>query len=421
MIFEKYGIKSDDAWNTFNIKGMPARMHDIENFVLTEVDAYNRETKRLDLGREYFGTEEVKRILTNLAFLGKVKAVEELRKEFVYNSLCKDYTHEAISWIIQAYEIKGDLDFNIAMLKHWLWQVKRYIHDRQVKSPIFINFFGEHQETGKTKLVKTLSSPLEDYTTDISLTDAADDRKSRAFSENYITIIDELKMGDMGVKELQHFNAALKSLLTSDVIHYRELGKHTINRDKRIFSAIGTSNKRISKILHDPTGMRRFYEFELDCVADRDATHERVGGLLQFNMKFIWAGIDENKEDGYVSHANKYGRMLSEVQRSYRPKTVLDFFLEDPDNYNGIPVMSKDSIADKIINHESKALIENNIEPVFMMALFSELKTYAIERGEDAKYIGTLETVCNKMRSKGYHLTTFNGKSYMYLIKDSRG
>jgi hypothetical protein len=404
-------ISYGELFNNFDYNGVDCRLSQVESYILAELDIYNRETSKFELSRDRYGTDEIKRAIQNLRFDKKVESIHNLRRSMTHNESCSEYTDSVISWIMEAYQVKGNLSFNVAMLKHWMWQVKRYIHDLTVKSPMFINIYGEAQETGKTQLVKQISRILEDYRIEMSLGDTVDDRKSRAWTENFIVIIDELRIGDMNVKELQAFNASLKHLLTSDDIHYRELNTHDFNKEKRKFSPIGSSNKPISKILHDPTGMRRFYEFEVTADSDKMAAYHRVEALIGFDIKSVWDGIDESLEDGYVTRDSDYGIMLSEIQDSYQPKTVLDYYLEDEDNYIGEPITKDDIIAKDIVKHD---VLPDGVVSVYLVEFLKSLKIYAEDRGEDTRYIGNVDSIARKLGSRGFHVIENGSRSYIF-------
>lgn len=175
---------------------------------------------------------------------------------------------------------------DVAVLAHWLWQVKVKMLDRSPSYHLMPIFYGK-QEGGKTVALNKLIGPINNFRLNINLDQMGDDRYFRAMSENYVIVFDEMQGAQRADID------ALKKQVTIDYNDYRPLGTNEIYKVRQSCSFIGATNRPVSEQIVDSTGMRRFWQ--LNCL-------DKLNWELLNSIDYIemWKGIDERKVDGYV-------------------------------------------------------------------------------------------------------------------------
>jgi len=200
---------------------------------------------------------------------------------------------------------------DVAVLCHWMWQVKRNLFGREDAYQIMLVFFGK-QEGGKTKAIEKLIGPLEELSFKANEKNVSDDREVQALSDNLIPYWDELS--NLARVEINR----LKNVITTRDFQYRPLYTNKMVKIPRRASFIGASNKSLLEILNDPSGMRRFWQFKTLDVLDWDAVNST-------DYMAMWQAIDESLENGYVL---PYRQQIRDIQNEFVTKEDIDLFLE---------------------------------------------------------------------------------------------
>lgn len=225
--------------------------------------------------------------LDELIGVAKLKA----RKDTLDALKCVKEDLQPLKQYIKALTGKEDKE-DVAVMAHWLWQVKSKMLDKIPTYHIMPIFFGK-QEGGKSTAVTKLIQPIENFRLNISLDQMTDDRYFKAMAENYIVVFDEMERADRTDID------SLKKQVTIDYNDYRPLGTNNVYKVKQACSFIGTTNRQVSEQIVDSTGMRRFWQ--MNCLDKLD-----WNTLSNLDYKALWKGIDENKTDGYIlPHINQ--------------------------------------------------------------------------------------------------------------------
>lgn len=204
-----------------------------------------------------------------------------------------------------------DCEDLLAVLSHWIWQVKRKMNDESVVYHIMPIFYGK-QGGGKTEAIKKLYKPLQNFTLGISLSQMTDDRNYKAMSENYIIFFDEMQ--GCARTDID----ALKRQITTDYNDYRPMRTNDIFKVRQACSFIGATNRSVAEQIIDSTGMRRFYEAQCQDKLDWDA-------LQEIDYVSIWKCIDENKAEGYIVDRIE---SISESQKDLIAEDEIGLFIE---------------------------------------------------------------------------------------------
>jgi len=244
--------------------------------------------------------------------------IEMKKKKDEINTVLK-YTVEVDDIEIKRYiqAITGQqLSTDIAILKHFIWQVKRKLNDKSVSNHIMPILFGR-SGNGKSVAVKKLISPFEGFgILNSSISQSVDERAQMGFSEYYICNLDEMEY--TGRLNAESF----KRVITGDTMSIRILATHNLNHVSQNLTFIGSSNKPVSEILKDTTSNRRFWEFQ--CVAEK-LDHETINTIDYVRM---WKCVDESLEEGYLS-----GDVLQEIKCAQKETLIKSEFAELLESY----------------------------------------------------------------------------------------
>jgi phage/plasmid-associated DNA primase len=163
---------------------------------------------------------------------------------------------------IDAVAKDADLVVARAVMDHWVWSIKRKIAGIRVDHHIMPILIGT-QGCGKSTLVKLMLDHIPGWAkTSCKLTDITDERSSSAVAEYYVAIFDEMQ--DAARADIE----GIKSFVTADSISYRPMRSNARAEQRMCASLIGTSNRCVSDLIVDTTGMRRFFELEVKDVLD---------------------------------------------------------------------------------------------------------------------------------------------------------
>ena len=246
--------------------------------------------------------------------LTEIKSVEidrqfEIKKsELKYDPNC-NFDFESFIGAI----IKNPTYLDVLVLKHWVWQIKRKLFDKECLQHMMLVLYGK-TNAGKSTVCRRMYQPLYDYTLDVKFKSITDDRFCKPLDYNYIAFIDELAKGEKTEIEL------IKGLITGEKMDYRILGTHMQAQAKQNTTLIGTSNKQVSLIIKDNTSMRRFWQFETKDIFDFEL-------INSFNYVDMYRSIDENQDVMYIQ---KHLKEVLRVQEQHiTPESVEAFCQEN--------------------------------------------------------------------------------------------
>jgi len=208
----------------------------------------------------------------------------------------------------------GSDDTDLAVMMHWIWQVKRKIFSLPVKNHLMPVFCGL-TNTGKSVAIRKLISPLQIVSATSDLKRLADSREDFILIRSFIMFLDEMAKANLADVE------TIKTKITEDFIEYRKLGTNASVKGPQNCTFIGSSNYGVVDIIKDPTSARRFYELWINERCD-------WATINQIDYMAIWRGVDENYEPGYYEAASSEIRKRQEV---IRDRDSVEEWLEDAD------------------------------------------------------------------------------------------
>jgi hypothetical protein len=224
------------------------------------------------------------------------------------------------------------------VLKHFIWQVKRKLFDNPVTYHMMPVFFGP-QEAGKSTVVRDyFCKPVKDFFASTDFATITDNR-SHDIWDNYVLFFDE--MGRSAVSHLED----IKRKITEDRFNSRVLGKNTDTLVVNRATFIGTTNKDISRLIFDDTGMRRFYQVDCRTKIDWPVTN-------QIDYKKLWRSVNENQDSPLLKDPERLKR-IKRVQSSKRQITMMERWLRERprQNFQQEKIMGK-ALFDEFVKFE---------------------------------------------------------------------
>jgi hypothetical protein len=273
------------------------------------------------------------------------------------------YYSELVTWLMGVTEEASDFEVNV--MKHVLWQIKRKALGLSVVHHLCPTFYGK-QNGGKTTAILKLLEPIKPLVLDWSVADAIDTRNAQPLADNLVVLLDELA----GMQRADI--AAVKRLISTDQLSYRPLFTNRQIKVKQNCTIIGISNKSLTENVYDSTGLRRFVEFK--CLDNLD-----WGLINKVDALKLWQSIDENRDRGYYELIKD---QLHDHQSSMMIKDEIQSFIEE----SGIA-----SDLSKTIEISAKKLWESyrdwrstsgfsGGDPIKLNSLCMRLRTYGLKK-----------------------------------------
>lgn len=358
---------------------------------------------------------------------------EMLRQAIQYDPAAGDqfFAWNMLQTVLDIFQIKEDRELSTIMLMQWMWQTKRYALGMEVLEPIMLNFMGTTQGTMKTSFIEALTTPFKQYrVTNAKLKQVLDEREYTLWAKKYVIIFDELQKGRMARNEFGELITAMKSLLTAKSVGGRVMKTTHHIEMQRIFSPISSSNTSITSVIRDRTGMRRFFEMNVQTTVRADPRMIAiVNALLDVNggyASLVWKSVNEHLRDGYMEMAD-YKERLYQVQDTYQIIDPTDLWLAS-DDIRDMPVKYSDMAEGAIKEHLDKLsactrrtdvdALNDKIDPMVWKidyALNKEASEWVKEEMGDntVQYLGGREHFNQYFHSHGYVIATVGVETYI--------
>lgn len=166
------------------------------------------------------------------------------------------------------------------ILEQWIWLVRNKLHRKPGDSHVVPVLSGK-QGSGKSKAIRALLGPVEDFATRKDFSQILDSRETNNFEKSLIVHIEEMAGGKRGDID------KLKALVTSESLDMRPMYTNDQIKLRMSTSFIGDTNRQLKEVIQDSSGARRWWE--LRC---RDAIDEQA--LLNIDYHAIWRCVHED-------------------------------------------------------------------------------------------------------------------------------
>lgn len=409
----------DEITNSY---GKNIALGDLENLLVCEAHIYNEESQR---GKKWLRKplsisaikDFIKKEIQDRAGRHWMERREilEYRPEFI------QHPDTYISAICRAFLFEGDMELNVAVIKQWLWQTKRFFLSRVVTDPLMLNLYADQGGGGKSQIAKTLCQPLEEYTATADLSAILDTREHGLFTDRFVVLFDELSLGKIEHGQIGPLMAGLRKLITEDKITQRNMRENSHSKKRRTFSPISTSNLPLTQTLPDDSGMRRFYEIEMKATYNAD----RINTLKAMDIESIWRGIDENLERGYIYPGSDMHKKLMDHQKNLKHRSIIDDCLENMDE---VPILVnfpeaqeiQKLVDDKKTIEEICEFVEKlDLEALRVFEYRKKLKDWCDEQmgGMISKYLPGPARLPSELKSRDYFIVQLNKRDVRIIVK----
>ncbi|TXM65239.1 DnaJ domain-containing protein [Methylobacterium sp. WL12] len=202
----------------------------------------------------------------------------------------------------------------VAVLKQFVWQVKRKQLELPVEHHLMPVIFSPVQGGGKTIFVRLFLSPLDELATDpVLLSDIADKRSGDVlrFPVGFVDDMERLELRHVGI---------LKAFLTTDAVARRKLFTSLHVRIPQLMTLIGTANEPVAVLIPDPTGHRRFAELHFRNGAEAKGGEQAVwDAIAATDFVLLWRSVDGHGPAPILPHLAS----LAAVQEASAPPDAL--------------------------------------------------------------------------------------------------
>jgi len=213
--------------------------------------------------------------------------------------------------------VTGDIrPLDLAVIKHFVWQVKRKMSGLPVREHMMPIVFGA-TGGGKSESIKALIRPLgEVCDTPGSFDILADERQFFRLERNYVMFFDE--MGKSTTADV----ACIKNAITMERASARVLGSNRSNgAPPNNATFIGGSNVPVNELINDPTSARRFWQINAHVQSQAD-----YAVINSIDYAALWQSVSQTD----VCPIQVYLAELRKIQHTeLRAKTIIEEWIAD--------------------------------------------------------------------------------------------
>ncbi|MDH7975713.1 VapE family protein [Sphingomonas sp. AR_OL41] len=207
-------------------------------------------------------------------------------------------------------------EFVVAVLKKFVWQVKRKLHGLPVTHHLMPVLFGA-QGSGKSWFLRALCAPLAEVTSFSDFGAIGDDRNIDLW-RSYIIVMDEMaKAGKADIEVTKH-------VITAENLERRPMRTTSTVTIRQCATMIGASNMSLVELIRDETGNRRFVE-----LAWGNPPHGFVDG---FDFGSAWRSVHHTDADPMADYMDDLAAAQSQ-SRNHGP--VESWLLDLDENHWG--------------------------------------------------------------------------------------
>lgn len=203
-------------------------------------------------------------------------------------------------------------NFDVIVMKHFIWQVKRKLAGLPVDNHLMPILFGR-SGAGKSVAVSRLIEPLLSVALQTDMSIFSDQFSRRAFSRNFLVFFDELQGSDSADVN------AMKQIITAHVVEWRAMRSERVMSAPQNSTFIGCSNDPVRERIKDTTSSRRFWQINCADKIDWDA-------INQINYLALWQSVDERSDSPIKLQLSE----IRKIQESeIRVKDIVEQWIEE--------------------------------------------------------------------------------------------
>ena len=242
--------------------------------------------------------------------------IRKTKLDAFVNKVKYDETVEA-DWdkLIDMMHIKNDgkRELHVKAFKHIVWQIKRKLNGLDCVWHLAMVLHGK-QGCGKSEFLKKFFSVLDDLYLLLDGEDISDKFNAAMFQNHFVGNLDELtKLNDASME-------MVKAFITRESTTERKMFSQIISSFQQNLTMVGSTNRPINKVITDFTGMRRFWQIDID----REKQTMDFDTIETTEFLKYWKSIDENGE-GFYNYDEKE---MIEYQETFKAVPPIQEFIE---------------------------------------------------------------------------------------------
>lgn len=207
----------------------------------------------------------------------------------------------------------ADDELDVAVLKHFIWQVKRKLLGLGVEHHVMPVFSGA-TGSGKTVAIQRLLEPVRALVRcPPDLTCLNDERQSTVFQKAFVLFFDEMAHAQRVDVD------KLKNKITAPTVMYRPMRTNRVDTIPNNATLIGAANKGVIDLIFDPTSARRFWQFN---TLDR-MDWETINSV---DASKIWACV---AVDGAAPVKEVIGEVQARQNEHLRNRDYVEQFIQE--------------------------------------------------------------------------------------------
>lgn len=246
---------------------------------------------------------EYKLVFSQLEISDAVGKVQEQAKRNILLELTHDIGHFVdrdnkdkadLAWrkLVEAAFVTSETspEFCIAVLKKFMWQVKRKLRHMKVTDHLMPVLLGP-QGVGKSSFVNAMLGMVRDITVGVDFK-ALEEERNIDIWDSYVMFLDE-----MGFASKANVDT-IKNVITTEFLNRRPMRSNSSVKVRQNATFIGCSNKELGQLIKDPTGIRRFVGLRFRNKPEPGAVNTVDWDTInETDWKLLWQSVDRNGPD----------------------------------------------------------------------------------------------------------------------------
>ena len=249
----------------------------------------------------------------------KLRRKTELKSKLKFDPSLPDSFDE----LLTALRITDNREINKLAIKHYLWQVKRKLWGYEPGYHFMLILFTNRQAFGKSTFLRDFHIPLADLFANISGERIRDRFGAELFEKYYVACFDELaQLNSTDINLLKEFvtrKSSVNRKMFSQV--------NTVNNQNT--TLCGTSNRPINQIIYDPSGMRRWWQIDLNAKDFDSMDYGRLNEWKEQEFLQFWQAIDEHDPHGFYGKGLPLYEEMLAFQDTFKAISPTRQFVEE--------------------------------------------------------------------------------------------
>ena len=244
---------------------------------------------------------------------------EELKQKLRFDPKAPDLFDE----LLDAMRVTEHREIHKRAIKHYLWQIKRKLWGEEPSYHFMLVLFTNKQAFGKTGFLRQFHRPMLEVFANITADRIRDQFGGDVFENYFVACVDELS-------QLARTDVAqLKEFVTRKDAVQRKMYSQVHQETRQNTTLCGTTNRPINQVVYDPSGMRRWWQINLNAKDYDSMDFEQLDRWEEDEFLMFWRAIDEHNEHGYYGkRLPLYEEMLS-YQDVFKAVSPIQQFVED--------------------------------------------------------------------------------------------